>query len=292
VKGGKMENPNVLSFDPDKVSFVETSCGLVVEKRTNVKEYDRIVDARYFLDKNHIVLRDDDFLVMTAPVLEWRHDESVLVTLFCGGINGEVALRNASGNQRTQLIDIFKELFLKIRLTGFLWGDCAPRNIIFNKEAKRIWIVDFERDVHFRTGPVLPAEFSRYIRNYSAEEFACFLFEDEQKYLFTGVLTGEPLRDIATSAIGSKRKRKVLSLMFGERDAYNTVEMRAAEQAMISAATPFVCDGAPIYPMDIIDRISNKGGPDAYGEIIQRAEKIQCPADRIKELESLEKYFR
>ena len=288
-----MKIPEVLSFDPTRIKFVRDKQNIIVEKLTTIKEYRQMVRARYYLCKNSISLQENTLPVMPASILKWDNDKSTLVTMFCSGINGEEILRNAVGNERLQWIKLFKEFLLKMRLTGFLWGDCAPRNMIIDLISKHVWIVDFERQMILTDTAVEPNTYSRYIRNYAWEEFSCFLFAEEQKYLFSGILTTQESKQrIAISDIKSGRKKELLISIFGQKDQYDIKEIWTVETLMVSIATPFYIGDSPIYPMDIIDQISSKGGPDAYVEIVQKLRRIVDPKKQYQELNRMSEAFK
>lgn len=288
-----MKIPKVLSFDPTKIKFIRDKQNIVVEKLTIIEEYRQMVQARDYLCKNSILLQKNTLSVMPAPILKWDDDKSTMTTMFCKGINGEEVLRNTVGNKRLQWIKFFKELLLKMRLTGFLWGDCAPRNIIIDLVSKHVWIVDFERQLILTDSIVEPKTYSRYIRNYTWEEFSCFLFKKEQKYLFSDILITQELKQqIAISDIKSERKKKLLISIFGQKDQYDIKKVQAIETLMVFVATPFYIEDNPFYPMDIIDQISSKGGPDAYIEIVQKLRGITSPKKQYQELNRMSEAFR
>lgn len=288
-----MKIPKVLSFDPTRIKFVRDKQNIIVEKLTTIKEYRQMVQARYYLCKNSILLQGDTLSVTPAPILKWDNDKSTMTTMFCNGINGEEILRNAIGNERLQWTKLFRELLLKMRLTGFLWGDCAPRNMIIDLESKHIWIVDFERQLILTNTTVEPNAYSRYIRNYAWEEFSCFLFVEEQEYLFSDILmTQKSKQQIAISDIKSERKKKLLISIFGQKDQYDIEKVQTIETLMVFVATPFYIEDNPIYPMDIIDQISSKGGPDAYVETVQKLRGITGPKKQYQELNRMSEAFR
>lgn len=285
--------PRVLSFDPKRVRFIDNGCGpAVIEKTTTFQEYRQITKAREYLKINPIILSKKLLLLIPAPILRWENKKSVLVTLFCNGINGEQVLRTSTGSERSRSINLFKECFQKMRLAGFLWGDFAPRNMIIDEKSKRIWIVDFERQLELKNKPVAKSLFSRYIRNYSFEEFSCFLFAEEQKKFFSNMLTEESKASIPASQIHSKRKSKLLTSLFGQKKYYKVKELQIVEALMIFVATPFFVNGMPFYPMDFIDRMSNQGGPNTYVQIVQKIRWTYDPQKRYHELQKMAKAFK
>lgn len=286
-----MDIVDVLSFDPDKVKFLRTDSLVThVEKRTSLQEFKQISEAHRFLADHPILLfRSISFL--TAPVFGWHEDRSILITKYCKGVNVEHALKNARGEERKEWILLFRELFCQLYSSGFLWGDCAPRNMIFDGSVKTVWIVDFERKIILRNDLIDLAFFSRYLRNYALEEFSCFLFREEQESLFANFLVKEPEMNISTEEISSRRKRKLLELTFGRKEHYCIVEIQRIEKLMAFVATPFYIDSNPFFPMEIIDKASSKGGVDKYANIVRKIEKLN-EADRFIQLKKIAANFK
>lgn len=284
--------PNVLSFNPARLKVVNLNKHrMAVEKLTHTEEYQQMISAHKHLTEYPISLKNQTISFMPAPVLDWQSKRSVLVTEYCKGINLESALRLSSKRERLQWIKLFKKLFQEMRLKGFLWGDCAPRNMIFNENLGCIRIVDFERKLILKNHPVNPNVFSRYIKSYAKEEFSCFLLKDEQGILFADIVAEDQKEIIPISKINSKRKKELLNMMFGVKDSYNIKEIHEAEELMIFIATPFIVGGSIFYPMDLIDKISNKGGPNVYIRIAQKLRQLNS-AERHNELQEIAKVFQ
>jgi len=121
--------------------------------------------------------------------------------------------------------------------TGFLWGDFAPRNIIIDWFNSIMWLCDFERKIVLRECPVSDVGFTRYIRNYSFEEFSSLLLIEDQNILFDGLFT-EEFGKVAIENISSKRKKEILRRLFGNNDFYNLGQLCEVEDLMAFVATP------------------------------------------------------
>ncbi len=285
---------NVLSFDPNRIKLDIVQDGrLVVRKITSATEYRNIMKAHKHFAKYPLELSLGCIRVslIPAPVIGWDESNSVLITEFIKGDNLEHILREHSHIQRRDWIVLFKQLFSKLRLSGFLWGDFAPRNMIFSKEKLQITIIDFEREQIFRDGGIKTAFFSRYVRNYSREEFSCFLLKDEQEFLFGEFLTKEAQGCIPISEIPYRRKKVLISLLFGNKEAYSMEEVEEVEDIMADIATPFLVENALFYPMDILDRIGSKGGVMAYARTAKRIKDIEAK-ERFNELNKLAKEYQ
>ena len=271
-----MQNTGPLSFDRDKVCFVkEQSGGMTVWKKTTSKENQQIITAQKHIDQASVVLESDTITVHIVPRLEWLGSEEILITKFVEGIDMETLLKNVEDFQRNRWVLLTREFLHALRKTGFLWGDCAPRNILIDQTNKSIWLCDFERELNITTSPVQEKEFTRYLRNYAWEEFSCFLFPEEQNIVFHGLMCDEGPQIIQSTAISSKRKKKLLSNLFGIKAAYKIEELRVVEQIMVSVATPFIYNNKPFWPMLYLDQINEKGGSDQYASTVQRIRNLE-----------------
>lgn len=285
---------NVLSFDPDRVKLDVTPDGtLAVRKTTSFAEYRNMIKAHEHIMKHPINLKlgSTRLSLSPVPILNWDENSAVLVTKFAQGDNLEHILRDYGNSGRRDWIALVRQLLAKLRVTGFLWGDFAPRNMIFQNDKRRIAIVDFEREQTFRDGVIKRTFFSRYVRNYSREEFSCFLVKDEQDFLFEGFFTKEVQGYIPVSEISSKRKKALLSLMFGRKEAYSVEEVEEVEDMMANVATPFLVDDALFFPMDVLDRVGNKGGAKAYARTARKINDLE-EAERFDELNRLAKSYQ
>lgn len=293
-KIGKVERMNqfkVLSFDPERIKSVKYGRRIIaVAKKTSEHELRHMLQAHRYILLRPIALRNRTIVLTPAHIIDWSRKNNVLLTEYCRGLNLEHALKTRKKIERMQWVHLFREFFSQLRSTGFLWGDCAPRNMIFDGKLNSIRIVDFERKLIFKRTRVTTSFFTRYLRNYAYEEFSCFLFKDEQEILFRDFLTPEPNRNIKTSSIESNRKRILLRLCFGQKDYYRISELREVEDLMVSIATPFFIGRTPFYPMELIDRITTKGGTTAYVQVVRKIKNL-TNKERAQELENIAKTF-
>src|SRR3989338_37335 len=259
---------HVLSFDPKRIMVACAHDGkMIVRKKTTAKEHGNILLARVHILKHQPILvskRYGEVRISVAEVLEWNQDAQLLSTLFCHGRNLEEILRETIGTNRGDLADLIRKLFETFKTNGFLWGDFAPRNMIWDQPQGIIWLVDFERNLYLKDCPVECRSFNRYVRNYSREEFSCFLTQHERSALLDDFLNEDTQGFIPMSHITSKRKTALLKSMFGEKECYSLNEVRQTEDIIASAATPFQVNNTFFFPMDSLDLIGNKGGPDEY----------------------------
>jgi len=259
---------HVLSFDSKKVEIsLDINGETIVKKQTTQKEYLNITLARQHLLKHRLVLdfaMGQNFSVSVAGVSSWNQELGILSTFFCHGDNFEGILKNSFGKERVDWIEILRKIFGIFKSNGFLWGDFAPRNMIWDWSQKTLWLVDFERDLHLKDCPAEQEVFNRYVRNYSREEFSCFLSRREQSIVFRDFLDECSACSVPTSLVASKRKKVLLKNLFGEKDCYSIAQLRRAEDIMVFIATPFRVNEVLFFPMESLDRIGSKGGPNEY----------------------------
>ncbi len=263
---------NVLSFDPKRIKVELSQSGkIIVTKKTTLAEFKNIVLARRHLLKHKPILDSNhygDILISVAEVFEWDPEVGILSTPFCKGENLETLLRTSIGDNRECLIQLIRKMFEAFKLHGFLWGDFAPRNMLWDRSRNIIWFVDFERHLLLKDCPIEQHSFNRYVRRYSREEFSCFITQAEQTLLFDGYLDEDMSGSVPVYLIASKRKYALLKTMFGEKSCYPVEEIRKAEELMSAAATPFLVNNIFFFPMDSLDSIGSAGGPDEYADTI------------------------
>jgi len=284
----------VLSFDPEKVMIALTYEGrVIVKKRTTKKEYRNIVLARQHLLKYQPTIISNKYgeiSITVAEVFEWNQKTGILSTVFCQGKNFEGVLRESIGKNREEMVDFIKDIFEIFKSNGFLWGDFAPRNIIWNESQKIIYLVDFERNLYLKDCPIGQYLFDRYVRNYSREEFSCFLSQQEQSALFDGFLEENHRGFTQADQITSKRKLVLLKSMYGEKKCYSLDEVCKIEDIMAYVATPFKVNDVFFFPMDMLDLIGSKGGPNEYAKTVMEISKLEA-FQRFSELKKIAKNF-
>ncbi len=275
---------NVLSFDHEKITTtLSADEKMIVRKRTVEMEHQNILLASKHLLKHQLFVVSEVFgiiRIFTAEIAEWDEKNKFLSTFYCVGENIEEILRKSIGSDRSHLIELIRKLFESFRINGFLWGDFAPRNMLWNQQRGVIWLVDFERDLILKDSPIEQSRFNRYIRNYSREEFSCFLTTQECALLFGEFLDEDTDAVIPASQLTSKRKRLLLKHLFSEKEHYALSEIRLAEDIMAMAATPFLVHDSYFFPMDSLDLIGSKGGANEYVQTITA----------IRDLEGLERF--
>lgn len=269
----------VLSFDPKKIEVASAPGGeTIVRKKTTEKEHRNITLARQHLLKHCPILTSNEWGMISISVAEifgWDQKLKTLSTIFYQGKNLEEVLRESIGQERAKLIDLMRKTFEVFKSSGFLWGDFAPRNMIWDQSRKTIWLVDFERELHLKDCSIEQYTFNRYVRSYSREEFSCFLSRQEQSMLFNGFLEENYSGFIPISQIDSKRKKTFLKSMFSDKKCYSLNEVRQIEDIMASVATPFMINDTFFFPMDSLDQIGSKGGPNEYVSTVTAIHRLE-----------------
>lgn len=285
---------NVLSFDPSKVRLIQGGCGGggVVVKKTTIQELNNIILARkYLLSKNlSLTLEMMNLNISVVEVIGW--DRKILSTPYKEGLNLELLLRNYSGNERIIWVEGIKSLFTLFRSIGFLWGDFAPRNIIWDFSHNVLWLVDFERDFLALNDSASKSLFSKYVRSYSWEEFSSFLTKEEQSFVFDDFFDNDhnPFESLLIKKISSKRKKGLLERIFGYKEYYSQQEVCYVESLMVDVATPIKTDDGLFFPMDILDSLNDKGGTDAYIRAVVSLENVS-EEDKIRKLKEFSSFI-
>ena len=92
---------------------------------------------------------------------------------FFNGVNLETLLLIIS--TRTEAIIFLNKLLEFILLNDFYWVDFSPRNILINKNDKKICFVDFEKGLSFKENNLI-----HFFRNHVYEEYSSFLLLNER----------------------------------------------------------------------------------------------------------------
>lgn len=283
---------NVLSFDSSRVRIDRDRYGnRYVYKKTTDTEWENLRRARTHLTQVPLFVRSSQYgsvRVMAAKPVLWDEKTSQLSTPLYKGRNLEFLLRTTLGNHRPNVLDFTKRLFEGFRTHGFMWGDFAPRNILWSQDRRRLHLVDFERELYLHTEPVAHKEFAEYVSRYSREEFSAFLMPHEQLVVFNDITDRDAPQHklVLIKQIHSKRKRAILDVCFCLSTGECPVQtLRTVEELMTNVATPFWVNNRIITPIDVLDIIGNKGGPYAYARTVQMVQP-ECGIARLSALQA------
>lgn len=203
--------------------------------------------------------------VYAAPITGWDPRSGWLFTRYCPGINLEVALRNTTGKARCKIIAFLLSFLTASRESGFLWGDAAPRNMLYRQNI--IHIVDFERETRVFDSVVPDAAFHRKFLDYYWEEFCAFLTAPERDFLLCELGIGSRELEEPGKALDFKSGRVVaLSQAIHGRSCPTESEINQLRRLMVAATIPLRCDRGIFYPAVLLDHVGSVEGPATYAE--------------------------
>ena len=232
----------VVSFDENKVMFEYTNSGnLVVVKRTSQKEIDNMAEITKHLsrDRESLVWNNIEFKVKTARVISWDSEENLLLTEHFDGDNLELLLRSQNLNQRKEFVDFTKAFIGRMKKSGTLWVDAAPRNILINIRSREICILDFEKGCLLKDKPYTEEEFRFNVRGFISEEFGAFLFPEEQDQIF-GSIWSEEDKEVSVNYLRGKRERILYTKFFGEMGTEISLsKVMIIQRLMLAVVTPY-----------------------------------------------------
>src|SRR3990167_5445458 len=139
--------------------------------------------------------------------------------------------------------------------------------MIYNSKKSEIGIFDFEKNTKFLNRTANDTEFSRFVHQYSMEEFACLLLPKEQQKLFGDLNLKKEVGRINMSDVNSTRKKALLKLLFGEKSTYTLNKVSKAENIMRDIATPIKIDSRIVYSMELIEPIVKQSNVDNYARL-------------------------
>ncbi|MFH0923886.1 MAG: hypothetical protein V1825_04085 [Candidatus Falkowbacteria bacterium] len=275
----------MLNFDSRKIK-IDRRRG-VVKKQSSFFEYQQLKIAIDYLESCPIIL-DCGIQIRAISIVDWIVNE--LSTKFCRGLNLEHALRY--GSNKNFWAKVCKQLLKAFQERGFLWGDIAPRNMIFDKLSSSIYIFDFERPLIIKDCSVGKSLFAGFFRRYAYEEFSCILTVVNQRLLFTNLLSENNSCEFFVDNLKSKRKKHLLKQYFGQKKSYTVKELHIIEDLMSAIATPFsVSGGTIIYPMFLIEKAVKEGGVYAYAKIVRQLKKCSTEAEKLFVLQNIMEGF-
>ncbi len=277
---------SVLDFDSNKVKKLRLHNEDVIEKKTCQREMESLSLAVSYLQRNPITL-EGGVRVRVAEILDW--DGGLLYLEYCEGINLEQVLRFGSKSEKRNYSGLLADFLAKCRERGFLWGDFAPRNMVFNERTKSLSIFDFEKKLDIQDCSQRDIDFSDFFRGYSFEELSCILDPENQLFVFGEIIRDRPESLVCAKDINSLRKRSVLSFYFEVKKEYLSQEVQYVEDIMSFVETPFNVGGFRFFPIDVLEKLKRVGGYNEYAKIIGRL--VLCRSCRER-LNFLEKSFR
>lgn len=246
----------VLSFNPTKIRISTQNGKTRVFKKTKAAEYANLQAARRYIDSAG--LGCNGYLIKVVGGSHWNQAAGELEMDLVAGENLETLVK---GPRREQIVALLESFIGLVKTHGFLWGEIAPRNMILNEPQKTVTLVDFEKPLSIHGRSIDDYAFYRFLSMYAREELSAFLLPDEfNRVLGKHLRPPDASRTTDTSAIGSSRKRHLLSHFFGAQARYNDCQLNHVEGVMAAAIAPRVKDGKIIaYPAYQIDAASCLG---------------------------------
>jgi len=244
---------NVVSFDSDKVKIYHKEDGsLVIAKRTNTTEainMSQIKEHMISRDRSSLSWEGTTFTVRVPEAISWDNENGVLVTKYFEGENLELLLRSENHDTRKKFVDFTKIFIEWMKNAGIIWRDAAPRNVAVNEETKEICIFDFEKGSLLQDRPYSTEEFNSAIRGIVYEEFAAFLFPEEQQQVFGDVWVAEDVL-ISQNYFRGRRERILYKRLFGDlKDRLCLKKVVSVQRLMAEVVTPYLVEGKVFFPL-------------------------------------------
>lgn len=257
----------VLNFNDKKVRLANIDgCTYIIKKSSNQEIRNLLLATDFLHEKKRFI--SGGIRVEIAKIMRIEGED--LYLHFCPGINLESGLKFSNKNQRFFLLNIIAQAFRWAAGHGFLWGDFAPRNMVYNPHSSTLFLFDFEKELRLLDCSQDTLEFSSFARSYLYEEFSCFLSYQERARIIIPIIRNRLPGKIATIEILSRRKKKLLSLYFGSKHFYSSSEVQFIEDLMVDIATPIMVKRRIIYPMKYWEKIKTLGGYDEYAKHVRQ----------------------
>lgn len=286
---GRRTFGHVLDFDDKKVRLTNADGLACIVKKSNDREVKNLLLAAEFL-RGRMGFLANGTRIEIARILGYQ--EGNLYLQFCPGINVELGLKFGNGIQRLFFLNLVEHIFHWAASHGFLWGDFAPRNMVYDPCNNTLFLFDFEKELRLLDCSQSSMEFSNFARSYLYEEFSCFLLNNWERTKILGPIIKERLPGkIAANKISSRRKKKLLSVYFDFNHFYNSAEVQFVEDLMADIATPIIAKRLVIYPIEYWERIKTAGGYDEYAEHVRQYGNFRCQYQKFCYLQSTLKRF-
>ncbi len=170
----------IISFDSERIYTTMDRGVTYLNKRTTQQEIENLKMAKEHLSSKTTKINNNEYKIEIPTVHNWNEDTKIVKMDFFDGVNLEKMLRSTSS--RTEAIIFLNKLLEFILLNDFYWVDFSPRNILINKENKKICFVDFEKGLKFKNNDLI-----QFFRNHVYEEYSSFLLLNER------ILNGEKI---------------------------------------------------------------------------------------------------
>lgn len=170
----------IISFDSERIYTTKDNGITYLNKNTKHTEIKNLKKAKEYLSDKSIKIVGNEYKIEIPKIHDWNEETKMVKMDFFNGVNLETLLRTNSS--RTEAIIYLNKLLEFILLNDFYWVDFSPRNILINKEDKKICFVDFEKGLSFKENNLI-----HFFRNHVYEEYSSFLLLNER------ILNGEEI---------------------------------------------------------------------------------------------------
>lgn len=271
---------DVVSVEPDKIWAEKLNKKIIIAKKTDHLEYNRTKKLEKWLsqDRNGILYwGKDNYKIQASKIVSWDNNKKILRLEYCRGKNLENLLKENFGTNRSAYVKLIK-IFLKwMTWNGLYWKGLAPRHIIINKKPRKIFIIDFERELKIYNYHLSSSNLRNMIRGYVYEEFSSFLFESERDDIFGDIWSVKRHGLILKKSISSSRQRALIEKFFGAKiSRISDDQLIFVEKLMSSAVTPFLVNNRPFFPLILLENIK---GLKKYVKAISAFKNAKSKAD-------------
>ena len=133
----------IISFDSERIYTTMDRGVTYLNKRTTQQEIENLKMAKEHLSSKTTKINNNEYKIEIPTVHNWNEDTKIVKMDFFDGVNLEKMLRSTSS--RTEAIIFLNKLLEFILLNDFYWVDFSPRNILINKENKKIVLLILKR---------------------------------------------------------------------------------------------------------------------------------------------------
>ena len=261
----------IISFDSERIYTTNDNGITYLNKNTKHTEIENLKKTKEYLLKKSINIIGNEYRIEIPKIHDWNEETKMVKMDFFNGVNLETLLRIIS--TRTEAIIFLNKLLEFILLNDFYWVDFSPRNILINKNDKKICFVDFEKGLSFKENNLI-----HFFRNHVYEEYSSFLLLNER------ILNGEEIfklqpseKNITINKNEIKIKRvKAIANKLNYPNIITQEQFLEIYRMFLIAELPQIVSEQIIFPRVELEKIleTKKTNPLAYEEY----------ADKILEL--------
>lgn len=257
----------IISFDSERIYKTIDNGITYLNKNTTQQEIENLKLAKEYLLEKTTKIDGNEYKIVIPKVHDWNEGKKIVKMDFFDGINLEKLLRTTTS--RTEAIVFLNKLLEFILLNDFYWVDFSPRNILINKENKKICFVDFEKGLSFNQNNLI-----HFFRNHVYEEYSSFLLLNER------ILNGEEIfklqpseKTINLNKNDIKIKRvKATANKLNYPDIITQDQFLEIYRMFLIAELPQTINNKIIFPRVQLEKIleTKKTNPIAYEQYVDK----------------------